>query len=464
MKLEEIGLDVRTYNAVKRFGCQSAEQLASMIESEKFRSLHSGNLCARIADALKKAGAVCYIRGDSIPAEALGQELELPDLQKHTGEILAMDISTESAKWYRAVTVIRITQDRILFRDSYRSETVANMSIRSYQNRKNDRIRPGGFFLISGKAAPAADESVSAEIVPAEKAAPAAPEDAHAAAVRLHHRIRADKQMIEETLWDMCKSMKEMRDGKHYQALLYANFEAYCEAELGYSRAQAYRFITIAENYTEENVSSMRQIGITKLALLAAVDEEQREQIVQNTDLTETTVRELREQIAQLAADRDALAAERQREGLRADRLAREAREKEDRISSLSARVSEQTARIDELESRPVEVAVQPDEAAMEQLRAQHRAEIAQLKQRHQAQLAELQQPRETVLADIRQGQFSAKHSVLLTAAEDLMAFLSGMEMSGNPQAAVFIEKTKKSLRGITAKLNDIIMKTEDAS
>ena len=44
------------------------------------------------------------------------------------------------------------------------------------------------------------------------------------------------------------------------------------------------------------------------------------------------------------------------------------------------------------------------------------------------------------------------------------MAFLSGMEMSGNPQAAVFIEKTKKSLRGITAKLNDIIMKTEDAS
>lgn len=275
----------------------------------------------------------------------------------------------------------------------------------------------------------------------------------------------------------MGQALKEMRDGKHYKALLYDNFEGYCECELQMSRPQAYRYIGIAENMTEENVSSMRQIGMTKLALLATVTEDQREEITQTVDLESTTVRELKAQIDALKHQADAAECQRKDAENRAQQWydkAQDAEEEKQRQTrfreelasengKMSDRISELIAKVDELESRPIEVAVQTDDAALEQLRRDHQAEIEQLKAKHREQLAKVQQSDRTeqISANIRQGQFDAKHSVMQTAADDLMTFLAGMEMSGNPQAAAFIEHTKKTLRQLTNKLNEIIMEGE---
>lgn len=478
MNIEELNLDVRTYNAVKRAEYKTVEQLVQAVETERFAQRCGRNAVKSVAQALKSAGLVQYIRGDDVPVEQLGCELEFEELAGHIGEILAVDISTESHKWYRAVVICKITDDRILYSDSYKKDYLSSQSVKSYHNRKRDKIRSGGFFLIRSGAAPGTDTVQPAEIIPAQK--PALPdEDAHSKALQLHRRIKADWQIIGESFWDLCVALKEMRDGKHYKALLYDNFEGYCECEFQMSRPQAYRYISIAENMTEENVSSMRQIGMTKLALLATVSEEQRQEITETVDLESTTVRELKAQIEALkhqsanteAARKDAEERARnwyakakdhdegrQLEEKRANRLEKEARQKDEQISSL-------TARVDELESRPIEVAVQTDETALEQLRQAHQAEIAQLKAKHREQLAKLQlaDTSERITADIQRGQFDAKHSVMQTAADDLLIFISGMTMSGNPQAAVFIEKTKKSLRRLANRLNDIIMEGENA-
>ena len=122
-------------------------------------------------------------------------------------------------------------------------------------------------------------------------------------AKQLHQRILTDAQNAAESLYDMCKAIKEMRDGKHYKALLYDNFEGYCENALGMSRSHAYRYIQIAEGMSAENVSQLAQIGTTKLALLASVTDEQREEITQTVDLESTTVRELKAQVEALKAD-----------------------------------------------------------------------------------------------------------------------------------------------------------------
>lgn len=177
-------------------------------------------------------------------------------------------------------------------------------------------------------------------------------------AYNLNVKIHTSMQAIQQNLYDMCSALKKMRDGKLYKELGYQNFEDYCQQEAGFTRQQAYKYIGIVEHLPEDFVNSGLQIGVKKLYLLTALTDDQREELTQTVDLESTTVRELREQIAQLTADRDELAADRQREGLRADRLAREAKEKDAQISSLTAKVSEQTERIDELESRPVEVAV----------------------------------------------------------------------------------------------------------
>lgn len=218
------------------------------------------------------------------------------------------------------------------------------------------------------------------------EAAPAQEIDAVEQAQALHRRIVNDAQIAAESLWDLCTAIKEMRDGKHYKALLYANFEGYCEEGLGMSRAQAYRYISIAEGMTPENVSSMRQIGTTKLALLAQVTEEQREAVAQAVDVESATVRELRAQIEALKAD--AANKEKLLTQAREDsqKSYEEVLERQEEIDDLKSRLKERTehindmkAQIDELENRPVEVAVQTDSAALEQLRAEHQAAESEL-------------------------------------------------------------------------------------
>lgn len=268
-----------------------------------------------------------------------------------------------------------------------------NLYTRIWRVRKDGEAAPTG-------AAPEAGETALVEAAPAVV-------DALTLAQTLHQRIVKDAQLAAETLWDMCSAIKEMRDGKHYKALLYANFEGYCEEALGMSRAQAYRYITIAEGMTPESVASMQQIGTTKLALLASVTEEQREAIAAEVDIESTTVRELKAQIDALRHQVDYSEKSREDAEARAQRWYDEAQSKSEALksaesvirgkqriidgkdaiaesyrekeASLKDEVGKLQQRIDELESRPVEVAVQTDDAALEQLRAEHRAEVAEL-------------------------------------------------------------------------------------
>lgn len=204
-------------------------------------------------------------------------------------------------------------------------------------------------------------------------------------AKQLHQRILTDAQSAAESLYDMCKAIKEMRDGKHYKALLYDNFEGYCEEALGMSRSHAYRYIQIAEGLSAENVSSMRQIGATKLALLASVTEEQREEITQTVDIESTTVRELKAQVEAMKADaanKDKLLMQARESS---QKSYEEVQERQEVINDLKARLKERTeqmndmqAQITQLESRPVEVAVQDNSAELEQLRKEYEAKLAE--------------------------------------------------------------------------------------
>lgn len=247
-------------------------------------------------------------------------------------------------------------------------------------------------------------EEQKAEIV---EAAPAAPSDPWTRAKALHQRIVNDAQAAAESIWDMSQAIKEMRDGKHYKALLYDNFEGYCEEALGMSRAHAYRYIQIAEGMSAENVASMRQIGTTKLALLASVTEEQREIITTAVDVESATVKELKAEIDRLKgkvtkAEQEKLAAENMQSVERAQRKETDAAferaqariasleadkkqyaEADDKIKRLNAEIANNSdyisklqKKIAELESRPVEVAVQDNSEELEQLRKEYEAKL----------------------------------------------------------------------------------------
>ena len=74
-------------------------------------------------------------------------------------------------------------------------------------------------------------------------------------AVTLDKRIKANSHAMEDCFWEVCKGLKEMRDGKLYKELGYDNFDDYSQTEIGIKRNQAYKYAKIADTYTDENVS-----------------------------------------------------------------------------------------------------------------------------------------------------------------------------------------------------------------
>ena len=119
-------------------------------------------------------------------------------------------------------------------------------------------------------------------------------------AVTLDKRIKANSRAMEDSLWEICKGLKEMRDGKLYKELGYQNMADYSENEVGIGRKQSERYIKIAETYSEENATSMSHLGTTKLFLLTKLDEPLREEFIQTNDVNNTSTRELEEKIKEI--------------------------------------------------------------------------------------------------------------------------------------------------------------------
>lgn len=129
--------------------------------------------------------------------------------------------------------------------------------------------------------------------------------EAHARALFLKDHIKAHLSAMQANLYEVCKSMMEMRDGKLYKELGYQGFEDCCKAEFGITRMQTYKYIRIAENLPEDFVKSTLQIGTEKLSLLAMLDAPDRETVIESVDVESVTVRELKAQITALTQERD---------------------------------------------------------------------------------------------------------------------------------------------------------------
>lgn len=174
-------------------------------------------------------------------------------------------------------------------------------------------------------------------------------------AKQLDMKIKAAAQLAQQSLYEMCMAFKEMRDKELYKELGYSSFEDYCEQETGFSRRNVYNYISIVEKLPKEFVISSSQIGVKKLTLLAKLSDDERQEV--SSIITDTTVKELQEQIRLLRKrneDMEADQAEAHKLKELSDGKSEEVRELQGRIKSLQAQIKQ-------LEDRPIEVAVQED-------------------------------------------------------------------------------------------------------
>lgn len=187
-------------------------------------------------------------------------------------------------------------------------------------------------------------------------------------ALQLDQQIKVYANMAWQNLVESCKCLKRMKDTEGYKALGYETFGEYTKASLNIEERQAYTYISTIEKQGEAFLQSNASLGITKLSLLNAIPDIEREEFVENHDLAGMSVKEVKqlveennhkaEQIDMLTSERDDLKDER-------DDLSNELVNAERKIHNLENELENER-------SKPTEVAVaEPDEETLNKIRTE---------------------------------------------------------------------------------------------
>lgn len=115
---------------------------------------------------------------------------------------------------------------------------------------------------------------------------------AQAEAVALHYEIITAARAAADSLLNLGRKLKQMRDTGHYKDLGFDTFAAYTETAVGIRQRQAYNYISVVEKLPAQLIEENAAAGVTKLALLAKLGPDDREEVA--TDgLANITVAEL---------------------------------------------------------------------------------------------------------------------------------------------------------------------------
>lgn len=264
-------------------------------------------------------------------------------------------------------------------------------------------------------------------------------------AAELNQKIIFTAQMAQQNLFDMCVMLKQMRDEKLYKELGYPNFEDYCENEVGFSSRNARNYISVIENINEEKWKSISAFGMTKLSLLASLSESQQEEIQQNVNVEDISVRKLKEEIARLKEESESAGQRAENERQRRISAETDLLSAKSKNRSLTHDLDAANSRINELESRPVEVAVETDTKTL--------AENERLQQ-------ELEQARETI-TEMERTDTSYELKTAKAAVRNLDRQLSELAQESANEQNRIRQKYQKEINALREQLENSAYTTE---
>lgn len=301
----------------------------------------------------------------------------------------------------------------------------------------------------------------------------------HQEAVTLHQSILTNAQLAMNSIVEMCKGLKKMQIEKLYTELGYENFEDYTEQAVGIKRSQAYKYIRVLDNLGEDFVHSNAQLGISKLALIAAVEiKEDREEMLQDNDISEMSTREIQELVdkvkfqgEQLTLLQDEL--EESKSDSKADEInklkneleetkkqldqatfrekirAEDRERKQAKNEELAEKLAEYENELEELRKKPVDVAVAEPSAEeiarikaeaeqkvkaelQEKINKEHEQEIINIKAGYEKKFEELKSkvtdPPEPIVTKDNTETFKAYFANAYDAFNKLVTFISNVE------------------------------------
>lgn len=287
------------------------------------------------------------------------------------------------------------------------------------------------------------------------------------AAIELNQKIIITAQAAQQNLYDMCVMLKQMRDDKLYKELGYANFDDYCENEIGFSRRNARNYIAIIEKVNLDG-KSISRIGMTKLSLLASLSESQQEEIQRTVDIEETSVRELKAEIESLKTKANEANELSQRiddlnENCR--RIAKQRDKAENKITQLETEIEELKNRQPEMtpEDRDAQAIIrqldrQLSEADqeyannLERQRKEYQEEINRLNEQLEAQENEVRTTVETVEIPDMKEVFKAYYKNAISAFNAMLEFINSVSDDKSfyiQKADALVNKLENSLENM---------------
>lgn len=231
---------------------------------------------------------------------------------------------------------------------------------------------------------------------------------AAARAIQITERIRANGRTAVNAVCAIGEDLRTMKIDGLYTELGYESFEDYAEKEFDLKRRQAYQYISVYEKLGKEFVQSNAQLGITKLALLATANPEDRAEVMESEDVAKITTRELEELLDKYKQQGEQLSLLQEESKAETEKL-------QAKLAAEAARSAELEAKLSDIESAPVDVAVRevqvPDKKTEKKLKDAEK----ELKQKE----TELQNARALkIKAEHEKAALEAKVAELQKAAE----------------------------------------------
>jgi len=174
---------------------------------------------------------------------------------------------------------------------------------------------------------------------------------AAARAIQITERIRANGRTAVNAVCAIGEDLRTMKIDGLYTELGYESFEDYAEKEFDLKRRQAYQYISVWEKLGKEFVQSNAQLGITKLALLATANPEDRAEVMESEDVAKITTRELEELLDKYKQQGEQLSLLQEESKAETEKL-------QAKLAAEAARSAELEAKLSDIESAPVDVAV----------------------------------------------------------------------------------------------------------
>lgn len=202
-------------------------------------------------------------------------------------------------------------------------------------------------------------------------------------ALRLHRQIVANGNIAASCMVEMGRDLKTVRDEKLYSEFGCADFAEYCEKKAGIGKRHGYNFIAVFERFGEDKLGQLQGLGIAKLLELAKLDDNDLGELMSGAEVSEMSVRELKDKIAEYDKTCEQLK-------LDLDSAESDRREADDQKARAEDEKNELKYQLEQAEKRRKELEEQV--AKLEESESKSRESLANAIDRHLAEKQKLQE------------------------------------------------------------------------